>query len=74
MEKGRADFIDEREDSSNISKYNSEDSEDEPMYKLRARKATKSFNFKEYDELINSALRVTFVEIIICFDDIGLSF
>jgi len=53
-------FIDEREDSSNLSKYNSnsEDEEDEPMYKLRARKATKSFNFKEYDEMINSALRV----------------
>lgn len=55
-------FINDRSDDglSAASRTNSSDEDsDGPMYKLRARRTKKAFNFKEYDDMINSALRAS---------------
>jgi len=49
------------DNSSKISSYHSSESgeeEEEPMYKLRARRSVKNFTFQEYDDMINSAIQV----------------
>ncbi len=55
------DFINDG-DSNEVSRSRSgssgSDSEDEPVYRLRQRRTKKAFDFKEYDDMINSALRV----------------
>lgn len=54
------DFINDRDSDVSRSRSHSGSSvsEDEPMYRLRARRTKKAFNFKEYDDMINSAIRV----------------
>jgi len=51
-------FINDRSDNG-ISENSDEDSEDGPIYRLRARRAAKTFDYKEYDDMINSALRAS---------------
>ena len=48
---------DSEEEESGSGSYETE--EDEPIYQLRQRRATKGFSFREYDDMIKSALRVS---------------
>ena len=48
---------DSEEEESGSGSYESE--EEEPIYQLRQRRATKGFSFREYDDMIKSALRVS---------------
>lgn len=51
----------EESESNSESSVSSETDSDEPIYQLRQRRQAHSYRFNDYDDLINSAIQVSYV-------------